>query len=76
MLLIYRNLKYPNLTETLQSSNRFLSSFLAAVGKSTNLTGEEKFNYIRCFLEGDALHAIVTKKQWSYYKTDMETFIR
>ena len=33
-------------------------SFQAAVGKSTNLTGAEKFNYLRCFLEGDALHAI------------------
>ena len=32
--------------------------FQAAVGKSTNLTGLEKFNYLRCFSEGDALHAI------------------
>ena len=36
----------------------FFDSFQAAVGKSTNLTGVEKFNYLRCFLEGDALHAI------------------
>ena len=35
----------------------FFDSFQAAVGKSTNLTGVEKFNYLRCFL-GAALHAI------------------
>ena len=36
----------------------FFDSFQAAVGKSTNFTGVEKFNYLRCFLEGHALHAI------------------
>ena len=33
-------------------------SFQAAADKSTNLSGVEKFNYLRCFLEGNALHAI------------------
>ena len=36
----------------------FFDSFQAAVGKSTNLTDVEKFNYLRRFLEGDALHAV------------------
>ena len=36
----------------------FFNLFQAAVGKSPNLTGVEKFNYLRCFLEGDRLHAI------------------
>ena len=36
----------------------FFDSFQAAVCKSTNLTGVEKFNYLRCFLEENALHAI------------------
>ena len=36
----------------------FFDSFQAAVGKSTNLSGKEKFNYLRNLLEGDALHAI------------------
>ena len=33
-------------------------SLQAAAGKSTNLAGVEKFNWLRCFLEGDALHLI------------------
>ena len=33
-------------------------SFQVVAGKSTNLSGVEKFNYLRCFLEGNALHAI------------------
>ena len=36
----------------------FFDSFQAANGKSINSTGVEKFNYLRCFLEGDGLHAI------------------
>ena len=36
----------------------FFNLFQAAVGKSPNLTGVEKFNYLRCFFEGDALDAI------------------
>ena len=36
----------------------FFDSFQAAAGKSTNLTRVEKFDYLRRFLEGDALHAI------------------
>ena len=36
----------------------FFNSFQAAVGKSTNLTRVEKFNYLRYFLGGDTLHAI------------------
>ena len=36
----------------------FFDSFQAAVGKLKNLTDVEKFNYLRYFLEGDALHAI------------------
>ena len=36
----------------------FFNSFQTAAGKSTNLTGVEKFDYLRRFLEGDALHAI------------------
>ena len=36
----------------------FFDSFQATVGKSTNLIGAEKFNYLRCFLEGDALREI------------------
>ena len=59
----------------------FFDSFQAAVGESTNLTSVDQFNYLRRFLEGDALHAIAGfsltndnyKEHWSYYKTDMET---
>ena len=36
----------------------FYDSFQAAVGKLKNLSGIEKFNYLRCFLEGEPLHAI------------------
>ena len=36
----------------------FFASFQATVGKSTNFTGVEKFNYLRCCSEGDALRAI------------------
>ena len=36
----------------------FFDSFQATVGKSTNLTGVEKFNYLRCCSEGDALRSI------------------
>ena len=36
----------------------FYDSFQPAVDKSTNLTRVKKFHYLRCFLEGDALHAI------------------
>ena len=33
----------------------FFESFQAAFGKLSNLTDVEKFNYLRCFLVGDAL---------------------
>ena len=36
----------------------FFDSFQAAFAKSTNFTSLEKFNYLRCFLQGDALYAI------------------
>ena len=36
----------------------FFKLFQAAVRKSPHLTGVEKFNYLRCFLDGYALDAI------------------
>ena len=36
----------------------FMDSFTAAVDSARNLSHVEKFNYLRCYLTGDALHTI------------------
>ena len=52
MWLTFRNSKSVNFSTHWQS---FYDFFNAAVGQSTTLSGTEKFNYLRCYLEGDAL---------------------
>ena len=36
----------------------FIDSYETAINSSSNLSNIEKFNYLRCYLEGDALHTI------------------
>ena len=36
----------------------FIDSYQIAINSSSNLSNIEKFNYLRCYIEGDTLHKI------------------